>query len=148
MRTDAGVMTSIRLNAPVVQVAQWEFADAMFTIPSDEFGDVTKLRKAGYKKHVGFSGEMLQSCQILHHPGPCLAVLHLESPACGSCMVTAYSTSDCTILVMLNVHLGRYCTAKNCSTRTSSPCILAADCIAAGCIAALAVAELLFVVQH
>jgi hypothetical protein len=36
----------------VVQVAQWEFADAMFSVPSDEFGDVAKLRKAGYDKQV------------------------------------------------------------------------------------------------
>ncbi|CAL8470695.1 g10237 [Coccomyxa elongata] len=37
-------------DIPFEKVAQWEFADAMFSIPSDEFGDVTKLRKAGYEK--------------------------------------------------------------------------------------------------
>lgn len=46
----------------VVQVAQWEFADAMFSVPSDEFGNVTKLRKAGYDKQV---------LSALHARAPC-----------------------------------------------------------------------------
>ncbi|KAK9904280.1 hypothetical protein WJX75_008293 [Coccomyxa subellipsoidea] len=45
-------------DIPFEKVAQWEFADAMFSVPSDEFGDVAKLRKAGYDKQKLYTEEV------------------------------------------------------------------------------------------
>ncbi|EIE22698.1 hypothetical protein COCSUDRAFT_63836 [Coccomyxa subellipsoidea C-169] len=46
-------------DIPFKKLAQWEFADAMFTVPSDEFGDVNKLRKAGYDKQRLYTEEVV-----------------------------------------------------------------------------------------
>ena len=36
----------------VTQLVRWDFAEATLNANSDEFGDVTKLRKAGFKGEV------------------------------------------------------------------------------------------------
>jgi hypothetical protein len=44
-----GVIISV--NA-VLQLVKWDFAEATLNANSDEFGDVTKLRKAGFDGQV------------------------------------------------------------------------------------------------
>ena len=37
----------------MMQLVQWEFADATLSPPGDQFADTNKLRKAGFEGQVG-----------------------------------------------------------------------------------------------
>lgn len=36
------------------QLVRWDFAEATLNAPSDQFGDATKLRKAGFEGQVSY----------------------------------------------------------------------------------------------
>ena len=55
--------TDITWHCCAAQQAQWDFMDAMLTVESDMFCDVSKLRRAGFNSQV---------CPSAGMEGPCI----------------------------------------------------------------------------
>ncbi|BDA45726.1 3-oxo-Delta(4,5)-steroid 5-beta-reductase [Coccomyxa sp. Obi] len=83
-------------DIPFEKMAQWEFADAIFSVPSDGFGDVTKLRKAGYEKHRLYTEE------VFIHKLDTLADMKVipryssknECPSCPACPGATWTSEE------------------------------------------------------
>ena len=98
-----------------MQLVRWEFAEATLNAPSDEFGDVTKLRKAGYEGQVWLS----PSGPLLPHMFPSHVSQHLlpPSPAAAQGIMRQYF---CAVAIF---HASHVLSGQAFACRPGSGCV-------------------------
>ncbi len=94
------------------QLAQWEFADAIFSTPFDFFNVTTKLRKAGFEGLV--------------RPFPSLLTSHLLS--CRHCSRLAYMSVIASGPAVVVMHQGRKLLHDKVHMHSSGEAFVACRC--------------------